>query len=234
MPAYAELEISLHRLEGGVYNVEFRLRLPDSEADSQPGGGQAMFDLDELRRAGSNPAAYGQALAGSLFADPAVKAAFAAARAAARGSDAPLRLRLFVGLGRSRAAWPALGDPARPAGWLAAVHRRKPALLALPDQPGLAPGAPAPQGATCAPWRWSPTPPTWHDYVPGPGRRGRRAGPRQRPGCYPVTAIAARQQGNSATLNQIISTLDREASRHPLPGLPRAVQRRANLAVAGR
>ncbi len=99
MPAYADLEMSLHRLEAGAYSVEFRLRLPDSEADSQPGRGQATFDLDELRRAGLNPAAYGQALAGSLFADPAVKAAFAAARAATEAQEVPLRLRLFAGPG---------------------------------------------------------------------------------------------------------------------------------------
>jgi hypothetical protein len=97
MPATTDLEMSLHRLEGGAYSVEFRLRLPDSEADSQPGRGQATFNLEALRRAGPDSAAYGGQLTGSLFADPEVKAALAAARAAAEAQESPLRLRLLIG-----------------------------------------------------------------------------------------------------------------------------------------
>ncbi len=99
MPDYADLEISLHRRDAESYAVEFRLNRSDSEAEVRPGQGIAELDPDSLPavKAEMDHQAYGQELGRRLWADPAVKEAFASARKAAQALDVPLHLRLFIG-----------------------------------------------------------------------------------------------------------------------------------------
>jgi hypothetical protein len=95
MPAtHAELEVGLHRRYSGGFTVELRLSQPDSEAeDLLASDCLVTFDFDALRGAELDPACYGQLLAQSLFADPAVREKFGIAT----NLDTPVRLRLFVG-----------------------------------------------------------------------------------------------------------------------------------------
>ena len=117
MNEYADLEISLHRHDGGTYAVEFRFSQPDSDADIRLTQGKpalAEFDFARLRAQANNPSAYGQELAQRLFADPAVASAFAQARASAASLDIPLRLRLLVGPSAPELhalRWETLRDP---------------------------------------------------------------------------------------------------------------------------
>ncbi len=99
MDDLADLEISLHRHGAEMYSIEARFSQPESDADIRLGQAQpvlAQFDLDALR-ALADPAAYGQALTQSLFADPAMRDIFVQACASAQTQQAPLRLRLFIG-----------------------------------------------------------------------------------------------------------------------------------------
>jgi hypothetical protein len=56
-----------------------------------------QLDMPGLRALSLDPLAYGQALSASLFADPAVRQAFAVAYSSAQSQDKPLRLRLYIG-----------------------------------------------------------------------------------------------------------------------------------------
>jgi hypothetical protein len=113
--AYAELEIGLHRRDADAYAVELRFTQPDSDDDKRLDAGAAHFNMASLDKlAAGDPAAYGQALSDSLFADAAVQSAFAQARASAASLDAPLRLRLFVGPSAPELhnlRWETLRDP---------------------------------------------------------------------------------------------------------------------------
>ncbi len=117
MNEYADLEISLHRHDTSSYAVEFRFSLPDSDADVRLGVGKpalAQFDLETLNAQAHDPAAYGQALSQSLFADPAILTAFGQARASAQSQDLPIRLRMLVGPSAPelhRLHWETLRDP---------------------------------------------------------------------------------------------------------------------------
>ena len=117
MTSYADLELGLHRREGGSYAVEFRFSQPESDADIRLGQGNpvlAQFDFEGLRELSSDPSAYGKTLTRGLFADPAVGAAFAQARSAAQSQDVPLRLRLLIGPSAAELhslRWETLCDP---------------------------------------------------------------------------------------------------------------------------
>jgi hypothetical protein len=76
MSPWADLEISLHSRNPNVYTVEFRCCRPDGDADVHRHG-QTQIEFAALRLAEADHAAYGQALACSLFADVAVLSAFA-------------------------------------------------------------------------------------------------------------------------------------------------------------
>jgi hypothetical protein len=100
MSEYADLEIGLHRRDEGSYAVEFRFSPPGSEAVVSIGHAhqaQVSFDLEALRGLAYDPQAYGLKLTHSLFGDPAVRSAFAQARASVQSLGVPLRLRLYVG-----------------------------------------------------------------------------------------------------------------------------------------
>src|SRR5690242_12445058 len=99
-PSFADLEIGLHRWDLSGYAVEMRFVQPDSDADVRllrGGAAVVQFDFARLAALALDPAAYGQALADSLFAEPAVREAFGQAWSAAQSADAPLRLRLLIG-----------------------------------------------------------------------------------------------------------------------------------------
>jgi hypothetical protein len=117
MTQYADLEISLHRHSTDAYSVEFRFSQPDSDADIRLAKGEpalAQFDLDKLSSQVYDPAAYGENLSQSLFADPAVQTAFAQAMTSAQSLDAAVRLRLLIGPSAPELhnlLWETLRDP---------------------------------------------------------------------------------------------------------------------------
>jgi len=100
MNDYADLEFSLHRRSPGRYAVELRFSIPHSDADvrlMRDGPALVEFDFEQIRLKMLDPQAYGAYLSACLFADSALKAAFAQARSSAQVLNAPLRLRLFIG-----------------------------------------------------------------------------------------------------------------------------------------
>lgn len=114
---YADLELGIHRYNEAAYSVDFRFSLPDSDADIRFGQAQSVeitFDFTELRKSMFLPEAYGKLLSEMLFADPALRAAFAQARGAAAGADLALRLRLLIGVSAPELHnlyWETLLDP---------------------------------------------------------------------------------------------------------------------------
>ncbi len=99
-PAYADLEIGLHRRDTDQYTVDLRLNLPNNDADIRLTRGvppTARFDRQYLLSQEIDHNTYGHTLSTSLFADPNVKTAFQKAMNAAQLLDVPLRVRLLVG-----------------------------------------------------------------------------------------------------------------------------------------
>jgi hypothetical protein len=117
VPAIAELEIGLYRQNDASYTVDLRYSQPDSAADIRLAGAEpalASFDREALRALELDPSAYGQALSAALFATPALRQAFAQARASAQSLDLALRLRLVIGPGAPELhalRWETLRDP---------------------------------------------------------------------------------------------------------------------------
>jgi hypothetical protein len=117
MDEYADLEISLHRQSASSYALEMRFNQPGSDADirlSKEEPALATFDLNQLNSLIYDPDAYGKALTQGLFADPAVKTAFAQVLSSAQSLNAPVRLRLLVGLNAHELLnlhWETLRDP---------------------------------------------------------------------------------------------------------------------------
>src|SRR5712692_1631882 len=106
MSAFAELEIAIERpldqKEG--YPVVLCLFAPKSDQDQRfPETGSAVLkiDLDELHNLRGEDAKYGARLSEAFFQDRNIQAGFDTARAAANaeGSDAVLRVRLFLDAG---------------------------------------------------------------------------------------------------------------------------------------
>lgn len=114
---FADLELGLIRRGEGSYAVDLRYSPPDSAADIRLSGAElplATFDHDALRALALDPSAYGRALSAALFAAPAMRQAFAQARASALALDAPLRLRLQLGPDAAELhalRWETLRDP---------------------------------------------------------------------------------------------------------------------------
>ncbi len=101
MQQYADLELSLHKAELGMYSVQFRFSQPGSETDTGLGQDRpAWVELNTTDEAFSantpDQAAYARALTGAFFKEPALAAAFAQARASAQTQNLPLRLRLWI------------------------------------------------------------------------------------------------------------------------------------------
>jgi CHAT domain-containing protein/SIR2-like protein len=114
---YADLELTLHRRDSESYAAELRFSQADSDADVRLLAGDAsrvQIDLDQLRALALDDDAYGRALGAALFADGALRSAYAQARASAEAADAALRLRLFVAPTApelQRLRWESLRDP---------------------------------------------------------------------------------------------------------------------------
>jgi hypothetical protein len=116
---YADLELSLHRFEAGVYTVEFRFSMPDSEADAGLGQGNPVrVAIDPTSEVFGRPMTdaheYGQALSAALFDNVQLRSAFDRARAAATDKDFPLRFRLWIGASAPELyslRWETLLDP---------------------------------------------------------------------------------------------------------------------------
>lgn len=95
----ADLELSLRRRDAAAFTADLIFTQPGSAAPSRPLGQQSVtvrFDQARLDAAWPDPAAYGQALAAMLFADPALPAAVGQCYAAAQSQGLPLRLRLAI------------------------------------------------------------------------------------------------------------------------------------------
>jgi len=112
----ADLELGLHRRGEAHYGVELRFTQPSNDADIRLSAQEifAVFDPAALRALEDDPHAYGRALSDQLFATPALRSAFAQARAATAALDLPLRLRLFVGPSAPELhalRWETLRDP---------------------------------------------------------------------------------------------------------------------------
>jgi len=101
MQQYADLELSLHRSDTGMYSVEFRFSQPGSATDTGLGQEKPVWvklnPADQIFTTQLNdPEGYGQALTEALFDDPALRTGFAQARASAQSQNLPLRLRLWI------------------------------------------------------------------------------------------------------------------------------------------
>jgi hypothetical protein len=94
---YADLELTLHRHDAGLYGIDLRLADPSSETDRRLSSTVPIrFDDAALRKASQDPAAYGGLLASQILAEEAVRTFLGEALAAAQASDAPLALRLAI------------------------------------------------------------------------------------------------------------------------------------------
>ncbi|MGC1377643.1 MAG: CHAT domain-containing protein [Anaerolineales bacterium] len=119
MQLYADLELSLHKFDAGMYSVEFCFNQPGSEADTGLGQDKPVWvelnPADEAFDANViDPEAYGKALTAALFKDPALQTAFGQARASAQSQSLPLRLRLWISASAPelhRLRWELLRDP---------------------------------------------------------------------------------------------------------------------------
>jgi hypothetical protein len=119
MQQYADLELSLHKADAGMYSVQFRFSQPGSEADTGLGQEKPVWvELDSTDEAFAaevlEPEAYGKALTEALFKDPALRIAFGQARASAQSQNLPLRLRLWISASApelQRLRWELLHDP---------------------------------------------------------------------------------------------------------------------------
>ncbi|MCP4654877.1 MAG: SUMF1/EgtB/PvdO family nonheme iron enzyme [bacterium] len=111
---YAELEIDLHRVPAGGYQVELRFTDPAAEAEVAPERGTAVLDLAALLTLQLDPDTYGRTLADGLFHDANVRELYGRARAVTEAAGRFLRLRLLLGpsaLGLHALRWELLCDP---------------------------------------------------------------------------------------------------------------------------
>ncbi len=95
---YADLELTLHRRDAGVYGLDLRLAEPDSETDHRLSSvAPVRFDDAALRQHNLDPAAYGALLASQLLAEDKMRKFVGEALATAQAKDVPLALRLAIG-----------------------------------------------------------------------------------------------------------------------------------------
>ena len=91
--AYAELEIGLHRVQPGHYEVELRFTDPRSQAEIAPARGAAPLDLERLLTLRLDPQDYGEALAAAVFHDQAVDKLYAQVKTAVEGTEKDRQFR---------------------------------------------------------------------------------------------------------------------------------------------
>lgn len=92
---YYTLNISIHRF-GESYQLELTHTDPTSQAQVAPLRGAPSFDLTKLVALQSTYSQYGQALAGQLFADQAIKQRFVQVETAAQATSSFLRVSLII------------------------------------------------------------------------------------------------------------------------------------------
>lgn len=120
MSEQAELEFTLHCVDGNRYEARLRYSPPHSDADIELTPGQAVavqFDMDRLRAEANDPDAYGKALSADLFSHPDLRTAFGLAQSNAAGAGVDLRLRLRIDpstCGLHSLRWETLHDPLNP------------------------------------------------------------------------------------------------------------------------
>jgi hypothetical protein len=113
----AELEIGLHCVETGTYQVELRFTDPESDTEIPPARGTAALDLTRLPDLQHEPRAYGETLAGQLLQDEPVNKLYRQALAVVAARDAGLRVRLMVAASApelNAVRWELLCDPESP------------------------------------------------------------------------------------------------------------------------
>lgn len=96
MTTYAQLKISLHRLDGTNHEAVLQFLRPDSEEEKHPVRGRVVFDLAELRNNSYNTQDYGELLTDSLFQDDTLLQYYREARAVVDAGGIHLRIRLFI------------------------------------------------------------------------------------------------------------------------------------------
>jgi hypothetical protein len=98
MTNYADLELGLHRYDGGSYTIELRYSQPDIDTDVRLGHGNPIqVSLDPAKMAALNPDEYGKQLNEALFSNADLKVAFSEALANAQSQGLGLRLRILIG-----------------------------------------------------------------------------------------------------------------------------------------
>ncbi len=115
--SHADLEIFLFQRSPANYGLTLRFRQPAAKLD-KPLSGSWTLDQAALRQREVDPAGYGEALAGQLLAEPAVRAFFDQALAVAGSQQTPLHLRLFISAeaeGLHAVRWETLRLPGSPA-----------------------------------------------------------------------------------------------------------------------
>lgn len=92
---WIDLALTLRQERGDSYRADLRLRRPASASDYDLAVARPVsFDPGELAALSLDPAAYGRALAGQLFADGDLRAAWERAATVAAATRLPLRVRL--------------------------------------------------------------------------------------------------------------------------------------------
>jgi hypothetical protein len=125
---YADLELSLERLDGDVYTVQARFRQAASAAEPRLISGsppRVTLDLDALASHEFDAQAYGQTLTEMLFADSRVREALTRARLQAESDNVALRICLRLDAADDAIhslRWETLQDPER-GGFLASNER---------------------------------------------------------------------------------------------------------------
>lgn len=123
MTATADLEISLRRRYGGLYDIDLRFSQPGSDADIRLVEETPAIELDvkALRQHHLNDQNYGEELSKQLFGDPKMLEAFNKARSSVQSKETALRVRLFIdpnAIELHSLRWETLRDPENPAAHL--------------------------------------------------------------------------------------------------------------------
>jgi CHAT domain-containing protein/SIR2-like protein len=108
-----EFEVTLHRVDDN-YQVDLHFDRSDSESDVAPIRGEAKLDVEVLRALSDDRVEYGKVLHKSLFSDAKIRDRFMMGCGLADGSEAPIRLRLYIASDASELhalCWEALRDP---------------------------------------------------------------------------------------------------------------------------
>jgi len=99
MSTYAELDLLLQWRDSGRFALDMRFHLPDSDVETRPLQGPSsdiVFNHEALLARSLDAEAYGCELGAQVFAEPAVRLAFARCRSATEAQGLALRVRLHI------------------------------------------------------------------------------------------------------------------------------------------